>query len=108
MENGVSGKARNSLTGASSGISKISTAFVLPIALLASRLDNQAVCFDFFDRAVGGLSAHIESLVRYDAKRLGLKQPVKYELGIIVPTAGFVVLLYDLANHRDLPKAEDE
>ncbi|WP_226043142.1 hypothetical protein [Natrinema sp. DC36] len=43
-------------------------------------------------------------LVRYDAKRLSLKQPLKYEPGIIVPTAGFVVLLYSLANRRDLPK----
>ena len=47
-------------------------------------------------------------LVRYDAKRLGLKQPVKYELGIIVPTAGFIVLFYYLANRRDLPKVEED
>lgn len=47
-------------------------------------------------------------LVRYDAKQLGLKQPVKYELGITVPTAGFVVLLYYLTNRRNLPKAEEE
>lgn len=45
-------------------------------------------------------------LVRYDAKRLSLKQPLKYELGVIVPTPGFVVLLYYLANRRDLPKVE--
>jgi len=54
------------------------------------------------------LQLPISLIVRYDAKRLGLKQPVKYELGIIVPTAGFVVLLYYLANRRDLPKAEDD
>lgn len=47
-------------------------------------------------------------LVRYDAKQLGLKQPVKCELGITVPTAGFVVLLHYLTNRRDLPKAEEE
>ncbi|WP_340102290.1 hypothetical protein [Salinibaculum salinum] len=46
-------------------------------------------------------------LVRYDTKRLGLKQPLKYELGVFVPTAGFVVLLYYLANRRDLPKVEE-
>jgi len=54
------------------------------------------------------LQLPISLLVRYDAKRLGLKQPIKYELGIIVPTAGFIVLLYYLTNRRDLPKAEDE
>jgi hypothetical protein len=54
------------------------------------------------------LQLPISLLVRYDAKRLGLKQPVKYELGIIVPTAGFIVLLYYLANRRDLPKAEED
>jgi len=54
------------------------------------------------------LQLPISLLVRYDAKRLDLKQPIKYELGIIVPTAGFIVLLYYLANRRDLPKAEDE
>ncbi|WP_424014709.1 hypothetical protein ACOZ35_01395 [Halorubrum xinjiangense] len=54
------------------------------------------------------LQLPISLLVRYDAKRLGLKQPVKYELGIVVPTAGFVVLLYYLANRRDLPKAKEE
>jgi hypothetical protein len=54
------------------------------------------------------LQLPISLLVRYDAKRLGLKQPVKYELGIIVPTAGFIVLLYYLANRRDLPEAEED
>jgi hypothetical protein len=54
------------------------------------------------------LQLPVSLLVRYDAKRLGLKQPLKYELGIVVPTAGFVVLLYYLANRHELPKAEEE
>jgi hypothetical protein len=54
------------------------------------------------------LQLPVSLLVRYDAKRLGLEQPLKYELGIVVPTAGFVVLLYYLANRRELPKAEEE
>jgi len=50
------------------------------------------------------LQLPVSLLVRYDAKRLGLRQPVKYELGIVVPAAGFIVLFYYLADRRDLPK----
>ncbi|WP_459877225.1 hypothetical protein [Halorubrum gandharaense] len=46
----------------------------------------------------------IAIIVYFDARRLGLKQPEKYELGIIVPAAGFIVILYYLSNRRDLPK----
>ena len=48
----------------------------------------------------------ISILVRFDARRLGLKQPEKYELGIIVPAAGFIVILYYLSNRRELPKRD--
>lgn len=54
------------------------------------------------------LQLPVSLFVGYDAKRLGLKHPVKYELGIIVPTAGFIVFLYYLANRRDLPKVEEK
>jgi len=49
----------------------------------------------------------IAIIVYFDARRLGLKQPEKYELGIIVPAAGFIVILYYLSNRRELPKREE-
>ncbi|MFD1685714.1 hypothetical protein [Halobellus litoreus] len=40
----------------------------------------------------------------FDAKRLNLKDPELYWLGVVVPTAGFVVILYYFSKRRDLPK----
>lgn len=45
-------------------------------------------------------------LVYLDAKRLGLKDPEVYWLGVIVPVGGFVVILYYLLRRRDLPRKE--
>jgi len=53
------------------------------------------------------LQLPVSLIVRLDAKRLNLKQPVKYELGIVVPAAGFMVLIYYLSKRRELPKREE-
>ncbi|MFA1611063.1 hypothetical protein [Halobellus rubicundus] len=43
----------------------------------------------------------------FDAKRLGLKDPELYWLGVVVPTVGFFVILYYLSERRNLPKQSD-
>ncbi|QCC47324.1 hypothetical protein [Halobellus limi] len=43
----------------------------------------------------------------FDAKRLGLKDPEVYWLGVVVPTVGFVVILYYFSERKDLPKKDD-
>jgi hypothetical protein len=42
----------------------------------------------------------------FDAKRLNLKDPETYWLGVVIPAAGFVVILYYFAERRELPKEE--
>lgn len=44
----------------------------------------------------------------FDAKRLDLKNPEMYWLGVVIPAAGFVVILYYFAERRNLPKKEHE
>jgi len=46
-------------------------------------------------------------LLYFDAKRLGLQDPEKYWLGVIVPTLGFVVILYYVSERKNLPKQSD-
>jgi len=43
----------------------------------------------------------------FDAKRLGLKDPEVYWLGVVVPTVGFVVILYYVSERKNLPKKDD-
>ncbi|UIO99439.1 hypothetical protein Hbl1158_13045 [Halobaculum sp. CBA1158] len=43
-------------------------------------------------------------LMYFDAKRLTLKNPEKYWLGVIVPAAGFIVILYYFSERKNLPK----
>ena len=43
-------------------------------------------------------------LLYFDAKRLNLKDPELYWLGVVVPTVGFVVILYYLSERKNLPK----
>ncbi|WP_049986916.1 hypothetical protein [Halobellus rufus] len=42
-----------------------------------------------------------------DAKRLGLQNPEQYWLGVVVPAAGFVVILYYFSERRNLPKTSE-
>jgi len=44
----------------------------------------------------------------FDAKRLDLKDPEVYWLGVVIPAAGFVVILYYFAERRNLPKKEED
>ncbi|APX97969.1 hypothetical protein [Natronorubrum daqingense] len=45
-------------------------------------------------------------VVHFDAKRLGLENPEMYELGIIVPMAGFLVIFYYASQRGSLPRAD--
>ena len=47
-------------------------------------------------------------VVYLDARRLGLRDPATYGLGIVVPAAGFVVALYYLSERATLPRADGE
>ncbi|MDQ2056356.1 hypothetical protein [Halobellus sp. H-GB7] len=38
-----------------------------------------------------------------DAKRLNLKNPEVYWLGVVAPAVGFVVILYYVSERRNLP-----
>ncbi|MFD1599671.1 hypothetical protein [Halobellus rarus] len=40
----------------------------------------------------------------FDAKRLDLQDPEQYWLGVVVPTIGFVVILYYFSERKNLPK----
>ena len=46
--------------------------------------------------------------VYLDARRLGLRDPATYGLGIVVPAAGFVVVLYYFSERATLPRADDD
>ncbi len=48
----------------------------------------------------------IAILMYFDAKRLNLKNPEMYWLGVIVPAGGFAVILYYFSERKDLPKKE--
>jgi hypothetical protein len=43
-------------------------------------------------------------VIYVDAKGLNLKTPEQYWLGVVVPTVGFVVILYYLSERRNLPR----
>ena len=43
----------------------------------------------------------------FDARRLGLKHPEQYWLGVVVPTVGFVVILYYFSERRNLPRKSE-
>ena len=43
-------------------------------------------------------------LIYFDAKRLNLKDPEMYWLGVILPAAGFIVILYYFSERKKLPK----
>lgn len=47
-------------------------------------------------------------VVYLDARRLRLKDPETYALGIIVPAAGFVVILYYLSERDSFPRRDDD
>jgi len=53
-----------------------------------------------------GVQLPLGALAYVDARRLGLRDPVVYALGVIVPAGGFFVVLYYASNRRSLPKAE--
>lgn len=44
----------------------------------------------------------------FDAKRLNLRNPEKYWFGVIIPAAGFLVILYYFSERTNLPKEEIE
>jgi len=46
-------------------------------------------------------------LVAIDARRLGLKDPLVWELGVLVPAAGIPVILYYLSERKHLPRNDD-
>jgi hypothetical protein len=48
----------------------------------------------------------IGTAMYFDAKRLDLKDPEVYLLGVVLPAAGFVVILYYFAEWRFLPQNE--
>lgn len=50
----------------------------------------------------------IAVLVHIDAKRLGLKNPHMYELGIIVPMGGLLVVPWYVSRRKDLPRADED
>jgi len=47
-------------------------------------------------------------LMYIDARRLNLKNPEMYWLGVIAPAAGFVVILYYFSERKSLPRKESE
>jgi hypothetical protein len=57
--------------------------------------------------ALLGVQIPIAALVYLDARRLGLKDPEKYWLGILIPTGGFVVIPVYLSRRRELPRADE-
>jgi hypothetical protein len=48
----------------------------------------------------------VGALLYLDARRLGLEDPEIYWLGVVVPAAGFVVVLYYLSERKDLPRRD--
>ena len=63
-----------------------------------------------FVALVVGLAAQypLGFVVYLDARRLGLRDPAIYGLGIVVPAAGFVVALYYLSERDALPRADSD
>jgi len=61
-----------------------------------------------FAALIVGLAAQypLGFAVYLDARRLGLRDPTVYGLGIVVPAAGFVVALYYLSERDTLPRAD--
>jgi len=59
---------------------------------------------------VGALLAQlpIAVLVALDARRRNLRNPEMYWLGIVVPAAGFVVILYYVSARDSLPTQEPD
>lgn len=57
---------------------------------------------------VGAIAVQIPIgvLLYLDAKRLGLEHPEVYWLGVVVPAAGFVVILYYASARKELPRTE--
>jgi hypothetical protein len=56
-----------------------------------------------------GVQPSLAVLVYADARRLELKDPFVWVLGVVVPAAGIPVILYYLFNRNTLPKtAESE
>jgi hypothetical protein len=51
-----------------------------------------------------GVQIPIAILVYIDARRLGLKDPFVWEMGVLVPAAGIPVILYYLSNRKTLRK----
>ncbi|MFP8953269.1 hypothetical protein ACLI4Z_09900 [Natrialbaceae archaeon A-arb3/5] len=49
----------------------------------------------------------ISILVYFDARRLGLKNPAMYYLGILVPAAGFVVIPVYVSKRGELPRENE-
>ncbi|SDK83244.1 hypothetical protein [Natronorubrum texcoconense] len=47
-------------------------------------------------------------LVYIDARRLGLENPEQYDLGIILPAAGFLVFAYYLSKRGSLARRAAE
>lgn len=47
-------------------------------------------------------------LMYFDAKRLNLKNPETYWLGVIIPAAGFVVIIWYFSERKSLPKEEED
>lgn len=50
------------------------------------------------------LQIPIAVLVHIDARRIGIEHPEWYDMGIIVPAAGFLVIPYYLSNRRRLAR----
>ena len=57
--------------------------------------------------AVLGVQIPLAVIVHVDAKRLGLENPMLYELGILVPTAGFLVAVVYFSQRSELPRADE-
>lgn len=54
-----------------------------------------------------GVQIPLAVLVYIDARRLGLKDPFVWEMGVLVPAAGIPVILYYLSNRKTLPKKSE-
>ena len=62
----------------------------------------------FLLAGVVAIQIPIGIVMYFDAKRLDLKNPEMYWLGVVIPAAGFVVILYYFAERGNLPKEEHE
>jgi hypothetical protein len=57
---------------------------------------------------VVALQVPIGVLMYLDARRLGLKNPERYWLGVVVPAGGFVVIFYYLSKRKSLPTEQPD